>query len=420
MADSVASLFANTREELLSLVAALIRIPTENRPPDGGEAPGQEWLAAQCREAGFATDLYEIDAVPGFRDHPDCRPRRFSGRRNLIARWPGSGGGRSLLFSGHMDVAPAYPVPWDLHEPYEPALEDGKLYGRGSADMKGGLLAAFHAMRTLERSGFRPQGDVLFESVVDEEFAGAHGTLAARLRGDRADFAIVPEPTAMACCPASYGAKLVRITVRGPAGMPYGAHGVYNPLVGLGRVIGALHEFEEHWNVVSPPHPLYAGERLNVILYQALAGEARPDGQMTVPPEAWISAIIQTRPPTDEAAVDAELARFLTKRLADDPALAAHPPEVAPAYRYMVPADISIDVPGVRAVSQCAAALDQEIPIRGAPFSCDLFLFHRFGIPAVLLGPGGDNFHGKDEWVSAEDLVNLAALFGEMIRTWCG
>jgi acetylornithine deacetylase len=407
-------------EELWALAADLVRIPTENRPPAGDEMPGQERLARECREAGLTTELYELDAVPGFRESPYRWPRAFTGRKNLIARWPGSGGGRSILFSGHMDVAPAYPLPWALHEPYEPVLEEGKLYGRGSADMKGGLAAALHAVKVLKRSGFRPRGDVLFESVVDEEFAGANGTLAARLRGDRADFAIVPEPTAMHICPASYGAKLAKITVTGPSGMPYGAHGVFNPVFGLGRVILALREFEKHWNRVAPFHPLYADERLNVIIYKVLAGDARPEGQMTVPPEAWLSVIIQTRPPTTEAEIDAALDRFLADRLKDEPGLAEHPPAIVKEYRYMEPADSPADAPGVRMLSGCAAALGCKFPVRGAPYSCDLFLFHRFGIPAVLVGPRGDNYHGRDEWVDADDLVKLSSLFGRAICTWCG
>lgn len=420
MIPASASLFETARDELFAFAADLVRIPTENHPPTGDEGAGQEWLARKCREAGLSTELYELDSVPGFREHPDCWPRLFAGRKNLIARWEGSGGGRSLLFSGHMDVVPAYPLPWDLHEPYEPVLEGGRLHGRGSADMKGGLAAAFHAIKVLKRSGHRPRGDVLFESVVDEEFGGANGTLAGRVRGDRADFAIVPEPTAMSICPASYGAKLVKIEVTGPSGMPYGAHGVYNPVFGLGRLIEALREFEERWNAVSPPHPLYASERLNVIIYKVQAGDARPDGQMTVPPGAWLSVIIQTRPPTTEAEIDAELERFLKKRLKDDPGLADHPPQISKEYRYMVPADTAADAPGLRMLSECASALGLDCPVRGAPYSCDLFLFHRFGIPAVLLGPRGDNYHGKDEWVDAEDLVKLSALFGRAICTWCG
>lgn len=408
------------RDEVLSFLAELVRMPTENRPPVGDEGPGQHWLAARCRGLGLRTEVYELDEVPGFRAHPGYWPRKLRGRKNVIARWPGRGGGRSLLFSGHMDVAPAYPLPWKLHGPFDPVVEEGRLYGRGSADMKAGLAAAFFAIKLLKESGFEPRGDVLFESVCDEEYAGANGTLAGRIRGDNADFAIVPEPTGMNICPASYGAKLVKIAVSGPSGMPYGAHGVYNPVFGLGRLITVLKEFEDHWNAVSPPHPMFKDERLNVIIYKVLAGDPRPEGQMTVPPEAWLSVIIQTRPPTKEEEIDTALQNFFSERLKGGYGFDEHPPAVTKEFRYMVPADMTPDEPGVKMLTECAEELGEEMPVRGGPYSCDLFLFHQFGIPAVLLGPRGDNYHGKDEWVSIDDTLRVTELFAEAIRKWCG
>lgn len=407
------------RLEIIRLLSELVRIPTENRPPVGNEKPGQDWLASECRESGFTVDLYELDDVPGFTESPYCWKRNFRDRPNLIARWKGTGGGKSLLFSGHMDIVPPYPLPWNLHEPYETALQANRLYGRGSADMKAGLIAALFAMRLMKESGFQPKGDILLESVVDEEYAGANGTLAGRIRGDNADFAIVPEPTAMTICPACFGAKLARITVTGESGMPYHGHKIANPVYSISRIILALEKFESFWNKHSGTHPLF-DEPLNVIVYKLLAGEPSPDGQMTVPPDCWLSVIVQTLPMVMQDEFDAVLNEFLARELSGDPELQRNPPMIESEFRYMEPAEIPTDHPGVQSLVGVARELGVELTVRGAPFSCDLFLFHRFGVPAVLLGPRSGNCHGKDEWVNVDDILNLVRVYAEMIRRWCG
>ena len=113
-------------------------------------------------------------------------------------------------------------------EPYESVVKEGRIYGRGSADMKAGLACALTALRELRESGFVPKGDILFESVVDEECAGASGTLASRMMGHNADYGIILEPTGLAICPACVGSLLFRLTVKGIAGMPYTGEEISN------------------------------------------------------------------------------------------------------------------------------------------------------------------------------------------------
>jgi len=285
--------------------------------------------------------------------------------------------------------------------------------------MKAGLVAAYFAIKLLKESGFQPKGDVLFESVVDEEYAGANGTLAGRIRGDNADFAIIMEPTGMTICPACFGAKLSKITITGPAGMPYHGKEIYNPVYGLARVVLALEKFEKHWNEVSGTHPMF-DEPLHVIIYKMLAGQPRPDGQMTVPPDTWLSVIIQTLPPTTVEQFDAAFKEFMDKELAVDPGLKDHPPVFENEFRYMEPADLSVDHPGIQMLTSAAEDLAVDLKVRGGPYSCDLFLFHRFDVPAVLLGPRSENCHGKDEWVNVDDLMRLIPLYAEAICRWCG
>ena len=275
---------AARREQILDWTKKLVAFPSENRPPDGAEAGAQEFLAGECRALGWDVELSLPTEAPGAEVHRYWLPNRNypAGRCNLAARWKGRGGGRSLLFSGHVDVAPFEPDNWKICRPYEPRVVDGRLYGRGTADMKGGLAAAYWAMRILREEGFSPAGDLLYESVVDEEFAGGNGTLAARLRGFNADLAVLTEPTRMQVCPACLGAFLGDISIRGKAGMPYMGTAIPNPLFAASRVINLFREWEQHWRALNS-HPLFQerGKELNVVLsslsYHGPRG-VHPDG----------------------------------------------------------------------------------------------------------------------------------------------
>jgi acetylornithine deacetylase len=218
-------------EDILRWTEKLIRFPSENRPPEGNEGEAQEFIAGECRKIGLEVDGFGPEEVPGISRHPLwLQGRNYpENRKNVVAIWRGSGGGRSLLLSGHIDVAPREPDNWTHTGPFDPVVKDGKLYGRGSADLKGGLAAAFWALNLLQELGFKPRGDILFESVVDEEFAGGNGTLASRLRGHNAELAILTEPTRMEVCHACLGAFLGNLILRGRAGIPYMGISIPNP-----------------------------------------------------------------------------------------------------------------------------------------------------------------------------------------------
>jgi acetylornithine deacetylase len=185
------------KKDIIDWLSAIIRLSSENHPPYGNEREVQLFISDECQSNGFYVDMFSPDEIPEIENHPSWLPGRkyLNERKNIVSVWKGSGKGRSILLSGHCDVAPADEEKWRVCKPYEPVVIDGKLYGRGSCDQKGGLAAAFWAVKILKESGFKPKGDIIFESVVDEEFAGGNGTLASRLKGYNTDFAILTEPT---------------------------------------------------------------------------------------------------------------------------------------------------------------------------------------------------------------------------------
>ena len=126
----------------------------------------------------------------------------------MVAVLKGTGGGKSIILNGHIDVVPVGDEQNWKQDPFSGHIEAGKLYGRGSTDMKGGTVSLLMALEALIALGIRLKGDVIFQSVIEEESGGA-GTLAAVLRGYQADGAIIPEPTNMKIFPEAAGIDVV-------------------------------------------------------------------------------------------------------------------------------------------------------------------------------------------------------------------
>ena len=410
--------------DILAWTKAFIRLASENRPPSGAEAAAQDFVASECRALDLQVEEFRPTDVPGIERHRYWLAGREypSGRRNVTGRWKGSGRGRSLLLSGHADVAPFEPDDWKVCRPYEPVVTDGRLYGRGSADMKGGMAAAFWALRVLKDMGFRPAGDILFESLVDEEFAGGNGTLAARLSGFNADLAVLMEPTRMQICPACLGAFLGDITYKGRAGMPFMGSEIPNPIFAASRAIAHFRECQAAWRAENS-HPLFMeeGKQLNVVLSSIGSTVPGEFTQMGTPLVTTISWIIWCYPGTSERVFADRFREFWETRVAEDPELAPFSFEITPTYHHVRPWETPANDPGVRAaVDALAAATGSEPVVGGAPFSCDLGLYgDPGGMPCLILGPRGDNLHAPDEWVLLEDIYTLTEAVALLSARWC-
>ncbi|MGH9662949.1 MAG: M20/M25/M40 family metallo-hydrolase, partial [Bryobacteraceae bacterium] len=199
------------QDRLIEIVGELVRIPSENTPPSGAEGECQQRIAAFLRECGWEPVSYELSEVPGLRAHGlYCGDRDYTGRPNVGARRHGTGGGRSLLLSGHIDTVPRGTQPW-TRDPFGAQREGNRIFGRGSNDMKGGIAVNLFVLEALTALGIDLAGDLLFETVVDEEFGGVNGTLAGRLRGFNADAAILSEPSMLRICPAQRGGRTAHI-----------------------------------------------------------------------------------------------------------------------------------------------------------------------------------------------------------------
>src|SRR5262249_10961354 len=139
-------------------------------------------------------------------------------RPNVVGRLQGNDKGRSLLLSGHIDTVPAGTQKW-TRDPFGGQIEGNRLYGRGSNDMKAGVATNLFVLEALRELNISLTGDLLFETVIDEEFGGVTGTLAGRLRGVNADAVVLSEPSFLRICAAQRGGRIAHITLNASGGI---------------------------------------------------------------------------------------------------------------------------------------------------------------------------------------------------------
>ena len=415
-------------DELAALTRDLVRIPSENVPPHGREEPAQEFIREWLSGIGVASQFVDLTRVEGLADHPlffrgeGYERREYEGRPNLAARLEGAGSGPALILSGHIDTMPAGKTHWD-HDPFGGDIDGNRLYGRGSFDMKGGVAAELMALKVLRDSGTKLAGDVVFETVVDEEHAGANGTLANRLAGYTGDGAIIPEPSSLQLYPAHKGFRIVHLSLRGKSGMSFAGEELPNPVESIGLLIEGFKAFRERRRRTAPRLAEYAHDPdpVPVFMNKLQAGEFSLNIPMQIPETCTLEVYWQTMPGESQEAIDAELFDFLGRWVGDHPALQSFEIEHRFSHRWMPGTRIEPDRPILAAVAGAGAeVLGRPVEVMGAPFPCDLFVFSHFAIPGVVFGPCGANCHGSDEYVEIDSLVRLTQTLVLAVVRFCG
>lgn len=423
LADKIIESVENSRKEIVRLTQDLVRIPSENTPPRGNEKKCQEFIAAKLREFGLEVDVFTPKEVRGIESHPAFfNSREYVDRPNVVGRTRGRGG-RSLILGGHIDTVAIGRQSWH-HNPFGGMVEDGKLYGRGALDMKGGVAAAIIAVKCLQDVGFR--GKLIVESVVDEEFAGANGTLACLLRGYEADAAIISEPTYLRIYPAHRGLRMAHITIRAKGGVPFTSGNLINPVFKAAKFIDALSEFERNRQIrakETPLYPLYSKyeKPAPLMVTKVKAGDLDPTTPLIMPDECFLELFWETMPREKKENVEKEFANFVEEILKGDEWLKNNPPRVDYWLRWLPGSGIEPSHPIVKTLSKyCQRCTGRESEIVGAPFPSDLFMFNLYSrTPAVAFGPGGGNAHANDEFVCIEDLITTTKVLALTAASWC-
>ncbi len=411
------------RERLVAILTDLVRIPSENRAPAGAELACQLYLADRLQRAGWDPTLYTPDEVPGITDHPVYWPGRdYERRPNLGSTYPGDGGGRSLILSGHIDTVPAGSLPW-THAPFGAEIAGGRLYGRGAFDMKAGIASNVFVVEALAELGFRLYGDLTFESVVDEEFGGVNGTLAGRLAGYTADAAILSEPSNLRICPAQRGGRTVHVSFTAPNGgilCPADSAGVIEQ---LRLFLNALPQLAEVRRLAAPEHILYAhlADRVPVTVARIHTAPWTTDEPPNVPPLCRLEIFWQAMPGETVEAIDRQFNVWLDALVAANPQTFNVRPTIEHPIRWLPGSALAPDHPLVREFATTAQSATGQLPkVCGIEGPCDMYVFHDFGIPALLWGPRGGNAHMPDEYVEIDSLVESTKALLTFVCQWCG
>jgi acetylornithine deacetylase len=325
-------------------------------------------------------------------------------RVNVVGVLKGSGGGRSLLLNAHMDTVGVEGMDID---PFGGEIRDGRLYGRGSQDMKASLAAMIAAAKALVDAHITLRGDLLITAVADEEYASI-GT-EALVKAFSADAAIVTEPTDMRICRAHRGFIWYDVETFGRAahGSRY-AEGI-DANMRMGRFLAELDKLESKLlkrvgNPLTGPPSLHAarlrgGKEVSIYAAHCLLQMER----RTVPGETVEQTTVELQQIIDRLAAQDSTFKATVK-----PTFWREPFEVAPDAEIIQILDRSL-----------GARIGHHPPHTGQTFWTDAALLSDAGIETVLLGPKGDGLHSAEEWVDMDSVFDLAHVLAETAINYC-
>jgi len=426
--ERVVAIAREARDEVVGLLVELVACDTTARAADDSardEDKLQRILARRLEAIGAETDLWEAPSTgTGNRHVPDDLD--FVGRPQLAALLRGAGGGRSLLLNGHVDAVSAEPRELWASDPFRLTERDGRLYGRGAADMKGGLASMLVALETLRRCGVRLKGDVTYCSVTDEESSGAGG-FAAVARGVRADAGVCAEPTDFDVWVACRGSLTPIITIPGRPGHAemvqphWRAGGAVNAIDKLRLVLDAIARLNDEWRGrADHRHPYVSPGTIVPTVVRGGEWEITYPASCTLTCEAMYLPTHLDEDGTGRR-VEAEIKDWIERAVAVDPWFAEHP------LKWfwdcdVVPAEVPDDHPIVATGDAAGTAVGRPGRITGFDSWHDGATFtRRGGTPTVCFGPGlGSTAHTIDEWVAADALVDHVAATALLAMRWCG
>jgi acetylornithine deacetylase len=375
---------------LTKILAYLVRIESIN-PGLSKIGHGEAGAAAYTAEAMRALGLHV--------DYQELAPQRA----NAVGVLPGAGGGPSLMLNAHLDTVGVEGMTW----PFSAEVRDGKLYGRGSQDMKGSLAAMLAAAKALIDGDVHLKGDLVLAAVADEENESIGTQEVIRTHPTQA--AIVTEPTDMQLCLAHRGLVYFAIDVHGKA-----AHGSrydlgIDAILHMGRFLSELEKLEADLRQ-RQPHLLVGSPSLHA---STIHGGTEIS---TYPAECHLEFEWRTIPGDTVQAAKAEIQAILDRLSAADPNFHAD----LHVFQERQPHEVSPEAPIVKVVADVLQSRQgiSHAPA-GAPFWTDAALLSEAGIQAVVLGPRGEGLHSEEEWVDLQSCADLAAVLAEAAVRYC-
>ena len=404
------------REELIDVLSKLVRIPSVV----GDEGKAQKAVSQLYKEAGlrvirFQAEHEKISSHEAFIESN----LPYKNRPNIIGIKAGDKTSKSLILNGHIDVVSPEPLDQWTHDPWGAEVLDGKLYGRGSADMKGGLVANFMALKTLFELGLNPRGKVILQSVIEEEAGGGPGTLACLLAGYTADGLVITEPHGLRVTVAMAGINYFRVKVHGKTAHAGLAHLGVNAIGKMYKIYQALAALDEK-----------RGREIKFALFEKGSGRSTHlnigtlkagDWASTVPGSAELECRISFIPGETFREIKASVEQTVFDSVRNDPWMQEHPPVIEWYGWHAEPWLQDIQAPFVQTFKNTAEEiLGKEPEFIGRAAGLDSRFAPYFNMPALCTGPDGERIHGIDECVDLESVVRLTKILALFILSWCG
>lgn len=385
----------------------------------GLEKEGQEYMERLFRSMGAD----EVTVDPMSEDVIwECYEKYQEGnlghnqedRANVYATFKGKEGGKSLLFNSHIDVMPADEADGWTNPPFSPTVKDGRIYARGAADMKSGLMASTMAVKLLKDAGYELPGDVIITSVCDEE-GGGNGSMQAVMRGLSPDAVVNCEPTDDHLTLAHMGWVFFKVDFEGRACHSGMKRNGVSAIDKAFKVIQALNEMEHEW-LLKYKHPLLPPPNLNI---GVISGG---DAGSTVPGNCSFSTCVHYLPRLmNHDQVVAEFTEVVERVAKSDPWLEKHPPKLT---LYQAGKGFEMEenhklVDDFKDAYELACG--RSVKVDGSHCGCDSRLWKNIvGCPTIQYGPGrAAECHAVDEWVSIESYLQSILVYANVILKWC-
>jgi len=380
------------REEVVELTRQLVRIPSEN--PPGRESELAEFITEKHEELGLTVKVHEF------------KPRRPS----VVGLLSGVEEEPTLMFNGHIDTVPVGDKDLWSVEPFEGILRDGKVYGRGAADMKGALAAMIVSAKAVVESSIKLKGRLILTFVADEEVTG-YGTRDLVRRGYRANFAVVGEPSELKVQTAHKGLLWLKIGTKGKAAHASIPHHGVNAIYRMAEVCLALEKMNSL--LEERRHPLLGSPTINV-------GTVKGGLKTNIVPD-YCEITVDRRLIPGEKPMDAkqEIEETL-KSLREKTSRFQVEIEVI---NVAEPSETSQHEPIVQIAREAVKEIIGRDPgVTGFTATCDMrFLVNEASIPTVILGPGSlQQAHIIDEYIEVEQIVDAAKIYASIILKTLG
>lgn len=414
MKEKVFAKIEELQDEIVNYASEIVKFPTLS----GQELEAQKYLKGVLEDLNFDNiDMWEPEKE-NLKDHESFITKRkdFKGSPNLVGVLKGTGGGRSLVFNSHIDIVPAGDLDEWNYSPFDGTVDKGNIYGRGISDMKGTKASFLGVVKAFKELGIKLKGDLIFESVIEEE-TGSAGSLACALRGYRADAAIVPEPTGFKICPAQQGAAWFRVHIQGKSAHAGQRYKGVSAIDKAYLVISAIKELEKRRNE-EYKNPLYKN---NPIPFTINVGTIQGGDWPSSVPEKVVLEVRMAIPPGETVKeARASVEKWINNAAKKDDWLKDHLPVIEWFGAFWGSAQIESDHPIVE-VSKNAyrEIMNKEPEVEGTPWGTDAHILTRYAdTPALVFGPGV-SAHCPDEYLPVKDLIDYTKILATVILEWC-